>query len=141
MLFLLAGIVTIGGAWTAMRAWAATPPATTSVTDRQTSYRRLGVGVASRELFDAGVYSSAGHLIGSEAGICTYLGSKARICHMVFTLPRGQIVVEGALSSRLLYELAIVGATELYDNARGTLTSTSLGLRPRRDVLIFRLAG
>lgn len=141
MLFLLAGVVAIGGAWTAMRARASTPPATIRVTDRQTSYRRLGDGVGSREIIGAGVYSSAGHLIGREAGICTYLGPKARLCHMVFTLPRGQIVVEGELATRLLYELAIVGGTELYDNARGTLTSTSLGLRPRRDVLIFRLAG
>ena len=141
VLFLLTGAVALAGAWAATRGSAATGPATIRLTDRQTAYRHLGSGVGSREIFEAGLYSSRGHRIGREAGICTYLDPTARLCHIVFTLPRGQIVVEGQLTSRLLYELAIVGGTELYDNARGTLISTSLGLRPRRDVLIFRLAG
>lgn len=140
MLFLLAGAVAVGGAWVT-RSWAATGPATVRVTDRQTAYRRLGTGIGSREVIGANLYSSSGHRIGREAAVCTYLGRTARLCHMVFTLPRGQIVVEGQLSSRLLYELAIVGGTELYDNARGTLIGTSLGLHPRRAVLIFRLTG
>lgn len=141
MLFLLAGAIAIGGAWLATRSSAATGPATIRVTDRQTSYRHLGRGIGSREIFGAGLYSSSGHRIGHEAGICTFLDRKSRLCHMVFTLPRGSIVVEGQLTTRLLFELAIAGGTELYDNARGTLISTSLALHPRRNVLIFRLAG
>jgi hypothetical protein len=141
MPLLLAGAVMAGGASAATRTWAATGPATIRVTDRLTSYSHIDTGVGSREIIGGSLYSSSGHLIGSEAAICTYLDRRARLCHMVFTLPRGSIVVEGRLSSRLLYELAIVGGTELYDNARGTLISTSLGLRPRRDVLIFRLTG
>lgn len=141
MLFLLAGAVALGGAALATRSSAATGPATIRVTDRQTSYRHLGTGVGSREIIGASLYSSSGHRIGREAAICTFVGSKARLCHMVFTLPRGTIVAEGQLTSRLLFELAITGGTDLYDNARGTLISTSLGLRPRRNVLIFRLTG
>ncbi len=139
MLFLLAGAVAVGGAWLATRSSAATGPGTIRVTDRQTSYTHVGSGIGSREIIGANLYSSSGHRIGIEAGICTFLNRKARLCHMVFTLPRGSIVVEGQLTSRLLYELAIVGGTELYDSAQGTIISTSLGLHPRRDVLIFRL--
>jgi len=143
MLFLLAcaAALAAAGAWQATRGSAQTGPATIRVTDRQMSYKRLGRGVGAREIIGAALYSSSGHRIGTEDAICTYLDAKSRLCHMVFTLPRGEIVTEGKLTSRLLYELAIVGGTELYDNARGTLISTSLGLRPRRDVLIFRLVG
>ena len=57
-------------------------------------------------------------------------------------LPRGSLVVSGSIQSRLLYDIAVVGGTGLYDNARGTLTVTSTGLRPlRREVLLFRLTG
>ena len=41
------------------------------------------------------------------------------------------IVATGVIGSRLLYELAIVGGTGLYDNARGSLTVTTYGLGPR----------
>jgi hypothetical protein len=138
---LLACTAAIGGAWLTGRGSAATGPATIRLTDRQTSYRHLGQGAGSREIIGGSLYSSSGHRVGHEAGVCTYLDSKSRLCHMVFTLPRGSLVVDGELSSRLLFELAIVGGTDLYDNARGTLTSTSLGLKPRRDVLLFRLTG
>jgi hypothetical protein len=134
-------VAATGGLWTATRGAASTGPATIRVTDRQTSYQRYGDGSGSREIVRGALYSSQGHLIGSETIVCTYLGRTARMCQMSFTLPRGTIVAAGQLSSRLLYQVAIVGGTGLYDNARGTLTSTSLGLRPRRDVLLFRLAG
>ena len=141
MPLLLAGALAVGGALAATRSWAATGPATIRVTDRLTVYSHIDSGVGSREVIAGSLYSSSGHRIGHESAICTFLDRNARLCHMVFTLPRGSIVVEGELSSRLLYELAIVGGTELYDNARGSLISTSIGLHPRRDVLIFRLAG
>ena len=35
----------------------------------------------------------------------------------------------------------IVGGTELYDNARGSLVVTTTSLKPRREVLVFRLTG
>jgi hypothetical protein len=125
----------------AARGHAATGPATIRITDRQTSYIRLGTGIGAREIIRGSLYSSKGHRIGSESMLCTYLDSANRICTMVFTLPKGMIVATGEIGSRLLFEVAITGGTDLYNNARGSITSTSLGLRPRRDVLIFRLAG
>jgi hypothetical protein len=73
--------------------------------------------------------------------ICTSVSRSEQICSGSFMLPKGTIVVSGVRQSRLLYELAIVGGTDLYDNARGTLTSTVTKLRPRRDLLLFRLTG
>jgi len=37
------------------------------------------------------------------------------------------------------HELAVIGGTGLYDNVRGTVTSTLLSRNPERDLLVFRL--
>jgi hypothetical protein len=80
--------------------------------------------------------------IGSASLVCTYLDARARSCNGAYTLPKGSLVVAGTITSRLLYEIAVVGGTGLFDNARGTLTVTSTDLRPRRrEVLVFRLTG
>jgi hypothetical protein len=80
--------------------------------------------------------------IGRASIMCTYFDARERNCTGTYVLPRGTLVVAGAIQSRLLYEIAVVGGTGLYDNARGTLTVTSTGLRPqRREVLLFRLTG
>jgi hypothetical protein len=63
------------------------------------------------------------------------------MCRGTYFLPRGKIMVSGSISNREIYELAIVGGTGLYNNARGTFTATRTALRPRREFLIFRLAG
>jgi hypothetical protein len=64
-----------------------------------------------------------------------------RLCQGTYSLPRGQLVVAGTITTRLLYETAIVGGTGLYDNARGSLTVTATRFRPRHEVLLFRLTG
>jgi hypothetical protein len=43
------------------------------------------------------------------------------------------------ITSRLIYELAIVGGTGLYNNVRGALTVTSLDRKPSKELLVFRL--
>jgi hypothetical protein len=43
------------------------------------------------------------------------------------------------ISSRLIYILSIVGGTQYYNNARGTLTVTSMHRAPVRELLLFRL--
>jgi hypothetical protein len=48
-------------------------------------------------------------------------------------------MVAGVLASQLFYEVAVVGGTRLYENARGTLTVTALGGSPRHQFLLFRL--
>jgi hypothetical protein len=49
-------------------------------------------------------------------------------------------MVAGVLASRLFYELAVIGGTRLYENARGTLTGIATGGSPRHDILLFRLS-
>ena len=67
--------------------------------------------------------------------------ARDRTCTGTYILPKGTLVVTGTLQSRLLYEIPIVGGTGLFDNARGTLTVTASHLRPRHEVLVFRLVG
>ena len=48
-------------------------------------------------------------------------------------------MVAGVRASRLFNELAVIGGTRLYENARGALTGIALGGSPRHELLIFRL--
>jgi hypothetical protein len=55
-------------------------------------------------------------------------------------LPKGQIVAQGLIGTRLIYQLAVVGGTGLYSNVKGSVTITSLNRKkPVREVLVFRL--
>jgi hypothetical protein len=125
-----------------------TGPAQIRITDVQTSYAYVpaikGRPVGAVELVKQRLYnpSVSERAIGRSTVTCMYFDKRERNCNGTYFLPRGSLVVGGAIQSRLLYEIAVVGGTGLYDNARGTLTVTSTGLRPkRREVLIFRLAG
>jgi hypothetical protein len=131
------------GAYTGARSQASTGPATIRITDLQVADRQFGSGVGAREIVRTELYQRTGRRqrLGQAAMLCTYVSRTQRACTTSFTLPRGTIVVSGVLQSRLLYELAIVGGTGLYDNARGTLLNTTIKLRPRRDLLLFRLSG
>jgi len=122
---------------------ASTGPATIRITDRQLVDAYFGDGVGAREVVRSTLYERDGgkRAIGSAAMVCTYVAARERSCTSTFTLPRGTIVATGVLSTRLLYEFAIVGGTGLYDNARGTLLDTVIQLRPRRNLLLFRLTG
>lgn len=126
----------------------ATGPAQIRITDVETSYARVpsanggipgSVEVIKQRLYNPALSRSP---IGSASLLCTFLDARARTCIGTYALPRGTLVVTGAIPSRLLYEIPIVGGTGLFDNARGTLTVTSTDLRPRRrEVLVFRLSG
>jgi hypothetical protein len=122
---------------------ASTGPATIRITDRQVMDVYLGTGVGEREVVRTTLYDRSGSrkAIGQAAMLCTYFSKRLRSCTITFALPKGTLVASGLLSTRLIYELAIVGGTGLYDNARGTLTTTVIRLRPRRDLLLFRLTG
>jgi hypothetical protein len=130
-------------ATTGVRGLASTGPATISITDRQLLDKQLGSGMGAREIVRTALFEHGGQRrrLGQASMLCTYVSDNQRSCTTTFTLPRGTIVVSGVLSTRLLYELAIVGGTGLYDNARGTLTNTAIKLRPRSDLLLFRLTG
>jgi hypothetical protein len=124
---------------------AGTGPAVIRITDVQVAFKRIGspagktgeIEIVQQRLYNPRI----SHPIGRGDLVCTYLNRRARQCTATYSLPRGKISVVGAIDSRLLYTVAIVGGTGLYDNARGTLTTTATRLSPRREVLVFRLAG
>lgn len=138
----IAAAITVA-AYTGARVFASTGPATIRITDVQVADRHFGGGIGSREIVRTELYqrSSPKQRLGSAAMLCTYVSRRQRSCTTTFALPKGTIVVSGLVQSRLLYELAIVGGTGLYDNARGTLLNTTIKLSPRRDLLLFRLTG
>jgi hypothetical protein len=130
----------------AERSSEATGPAVVRLTDVQETLRRIPVGdgglgdleIAKLQLFGT---STPSHPIGTGVLTCTFLSKTQRSCSGSYLLPRGMIQTAGVLNTRLLYTAAITGGTGLYDNARGTLTVTAKGLKPRRELLIFRLSG
>jgi hypothetical protein len=93
------------------------------------------------ELVNEALYGGNGRAspIGRAEVACTLLGGTKRSCSASYRLPQGRIVTDGVIANRLRYEQAITGGTELYDNARGSLVVTTTGLRPRRQLLVFRL--
>jgi hypothetical protein len=77
--------------------------------------------------------------IGHSDLTCVDTGTGSSNCTGTYFLPKGKLMVGGVIASRLIYELAVIGGTGLYDNVRGTLTVTSLGGLPTREFLLFRL--
>jgi hypothetical protein len=127
---------------------AATGPATVRVTDVQTGDTFVdrgdrGVSAGDLEIVRQLLYNRrvSANPIGRSEILCTMLSKSARMCTATYTLPKGTIVTSAATGTRLLYEAAIIGGTELYNNARGALVVTTTALNPRREVLVFRLAG
>ena len=54
------------------------------------------------------------------------------VCRGTYVLPKGELVVGGSILYRQFYDLAVLGGTGLYDNARGTLTVTRTHRKPVR---------
>ena len=77
--------------------------------------------------------------LGRSELVCTFTGGRSANCNATYFLPRGKIVVSGTRPFQEIFELAVVGGTGHYDNVRGTLTVTSLGGKPARYFLYFRL--
>jgi hypothetical protein len=127
----------------AARSSGATGPAVVRLTDRQTTLTQYGPKIGGREIARLTLYGSRStkRSIGHGVLVCTFVGENERSCQGSYVLPRGTIETAGLLKSRLIYMHAIVGGTGLYDNARGTLTVTARALRPRREILVFRLTG
>jgi hypothetical protein len=127
---------------------AATGPATIRITSREVSRVRVDLGprgttvgdqeVVRQNLFNKRIKSAP---IGRSEYLCTFLSSRVRSCTVTITLPKGRVVAGGTIGYLELYELAILGGTRLYDNARGTLTVIQTTSRPRRQILVFRLSG
>jgi hypothetical protein len=118
------------------------------ITNSQTAYSRVDVGkggvspgdqeIISQSLYNRRVTSKS---IGHADLLCTFIDRRARSCRGTYFLPRGNIVVGGTLRFRQFYQLAVLGGTGLYNNARGTLTVTRVDNKPTRDIVLFRLVG
>ena len=127
---------------------ASTGPATIRITDRELAVSRLDVGARGTSPGDTEIVRSrlrervTQNTIGRSELVCTFVDSvRSRVCRGTYILPKGKIVVGGSILYRQFYELAVLGGTGLYDNARGTLTVTRTQRRPVRDLVLFRLVG
>jgi hypothetical protein len=128
---------------------ASTGPATIRITNSEISVTRVDVGargkspgdmeIIRQRLFNRRVTQRS---IGSADLVCTFVDNRrARVCRGTYLLPKGKLVVGGSLLYRQFYELAVLGGTGIYDNARGSLVITRMGVRPVRDLAVFRLVG
>ncbi len=79
--------------------------------------------------------------IGHVELVCTFVVGNSRSCRGTYFLPKGKLVVGGSLIFPQFYELAVLGGTGLYDNARGTVTITRIARNPNRSLVFFRLVG
>jgi hypothetical protein len=130
-----------GVGWAAERTHESTGPGVVRLTDIQQSLAIRGDGVGGVQIASLRLFGSSAHVIGTAVLTCMTVSSAQRSCLGSYVLPRGMIETSGLLNSRLLYTAAITGGTGLYDNARGTLTVTAKQIKPRREILLFRLSG
>jgi hypothetical protein len=121
-------------------------PGTIRITDSQLRHAYVDVGRPGRSPGDVEMYTTLlfnlriqPSSIGRGTMVCTAIGTTGQSCAATYVLPQGEIVVQGVIGSRLIYELAVVGGTGVYDNVRGSLTVTSLRRKPSRELLVFRL--
>ena len=145
----VAGALVLGAAlFETLDSGASTGPGTIRITDRQTSFERVDVGKrgrspGDREIENALVYNRriTPRALGHIEFVCTFTVGLNRNCRGTLFMPRGKIVVGGTMRYRQFYELAVLGGTGIYDNARGTMTVTRTARRPPRHILFFRLVG
>lgn len=131
-----------------MSSSAGTGPATIRITNREISRERVDMGrpgrgpgdieIVRQNLFNKRISTRP---LGHADYVCTFVSAGTRSCTATFFLPKGRLVAGGSIRFPSLYELAILGGTRLYDNARGTLTVIRTTQKPRRDILLFRLTG
>ena len=128
---------------------AATGPGVIRITEREVLVTRVDIGakrtspgdveVVRLQLYNPRVTTRS---IGHAELVCTFVGTgNSRVCRGTYALPRGTIVVGGSLQFRQFYDLAILGGTGIYDDARGTLTVTRTSRKPVRNLVLFRLVG
>jgi hypothetical protein len=147
--FVVAGALVLGAAlFETWESEAITGPATIRITDRQTSFERVDLGARGRSPGDVEVENAlvfnrriTPRALGHVEFICTYTIGLNRNCRGTLFMPKGKLIVGGTMRYRAFYELAVLGGTGLYDNARGTLTVTRTGRNPARRILFFRLVG
>jgi hypothetical protein len=147
MLAAVLGAGALGYGWSASSD-AGTGPARIKLTSREISRVRVDVGVPGRgagdmEIFRQNLFNKrlTTKPIGHSEFVCTFTTSTTRACTVTIFMPRGRLIAGGSIRYQELYELAVLGGTRLYDDARGTLTVIRTTRRPRRHILLFRLTG
>jgi hypothetical protein len=141
----VAGMLAAGPGLT--RSEAGTGPATIHIYDRQLALTRVdigdrGVSPGDVEVVRLRLLQRNGKILGRGELVCTFADFlRSRVCRGTYILPRGRIVVGGSIQYYRFYDLAVVGGTGLYDNARGTMTVTRMQRRPVRNQVVFRLVG
>lgn len=138
--------IALASALSAVASDALTGPGTIRVTDRLVKHIYVDNGTPGhsagdldfyrQQLFNKGITPTA---IGHSDITCTNTGTGSSNCTATYFLPKGKIMVAGVIGSRFFYELAVIGGTGLYANARGTITATYLGGSPSKEFLLFRL--
>jgi hypothetical protein len=129
------------------RSEAGTGPATIRIYDRQLAVTRVDIGARGTSPGDVEVVrvrllQRNGKTLGRGELVCHFADFvRSRVCRGTYILPRGRIVVGGSIMYHRFYDLAVVGGTGLYDNARGTMTVTRTHRNPVRDLVVFRLVG
>ena len=138
----------LANGWWSLSSNAQTGPATIRITNREISRLRVdtgkpGRGVGDTEIIRQNLFNKRikSKPIGHADYVCTFVTAGTRSCMATIFLPRGRLVAGGSIRFPQLHELAILGGTRLYDDARGTLTVIRTTSRPRRDILLFRLTG
>jgi hypothetical protein len=126
--------------------YAVTGPSTIRITEKQLSRSTIdnakeGQSVGDVEITRALLYNKriTPKAIGHGEVVCTYTSARSRSCTGTFALPKGKLVVGGSVLFRQLFQLAVLGGTDFYSSARGTLTVTTISKKPPQDVLLFRL--
>jgi hypothetical protein len=152
-LFYAVVIATVLGGTALINGWsmistAGTGPGTIRITTREISRERVDMGTPGRGAGDTEIIRQnlfnkrlSGKPLGHADYVCTFVSTGTRSCTATFFLPKGRLVAGGSIRFPALYELAILGGTRLYDNARGTLSVIRTTQKPRRDILVFRLTG
>ena len=127
---------------------AATGPAQIGVSGQQTGYSRVNIGSrrtspGDMEIIRLSALQPPRHLPPDRAWRARLYvhHRRSRVCRGTYFLPRGNLVVGGSITYREFYELAVLGGTGLFDNARGSLVATRISRTPRREFLLFRLVG
>jgi hypothetical protein len=121
-------------------------PGTIRITSREVKATRVDVGRNGLSPGDVEIMRSLLYNtrvtpkpIGHAEVVCTFVVKTSRNCTGTYFLPQGKIVVSGPIFYRQLFEFAVIGGTGLYANVSGSLTVTSLGKKPQRDLHFFRL--
>ena len=142
----IVGVLAVGP-WQSYSA-AGTGPGRIPIAERELAVTRVDIGargtspgdteIVRMRLLERGTLNT----IGRAELVCTFVDSvRSRVCRGTYILPKGKIIVGGSILYRQFYDLAVLGGTGLYDNARGTLTITRTHRKPVRDLVLIRLVG